>query len=192
MILRKPRSAYLLTAAILVLTFLYLENAAAQSKNARLLPLNPGLTLQEWEPRVIDGEAIKFADVPLDIPGLGRMPGDLNIQIAGIIIPKDPVARSGFRQYMRGQLIRCTLTGETENNRYIGNCFYHNIFWHDLGEALLRLGYARALPSFRNSLYEKAQRAACEDGYGVWERPAPKTVEEYERRLIETPAECNF
>lgn len=111
-------------------------------------------------PRVVDGDGLAFGDVEVRLQGIAA-PEDSNLsrQSGG------PEATAELRRLAEGREVSCrldgTTTGRDTGNRPVGRCTAGDA---DLGESLVRGGFARDCPVFSGGDYAEAEAAAQRAG----------------------------
>lgn len=106
--------------------------------------------------RVIDGDTIRI--------------GDTRIRLAGIDAPEldtreGKLARLFLVRALGNQEVRCRDTGERTYKRIVATCSIGTI---DLGEFIVREGWARDWPKFSRGRYAEAEAEAQAAGRGIW------------------------
>ena len=111
---------------------------------------------------------------PHGVGGDGLMFGDVEVRLQGIAAPEDsnlsrqpggPEATAELRRLAEGREVVCrldgTTTGRDTGNRLVGRCVAGDA---DLGESLVRSGFARDCPTFSGGDYAEAEAAAQRAG----------------------------
>ena len=111
-------------------------------------------------PHVVDGDGLMFGDVEVRLQGIAA-PEDSNLSRQ----PGGPEATAELRRLAEGREVVCrldgTTTGRDTGNRLVGRCVAGDA---DLGESLVRSGFARDCPTFSGGDYAEAEAAAQRAG----------------------------
>ena len=107
-------------------------------------------------PRVVDGDGLAFGDVEVRLQGIAA-PEDSNLSRQ----PGGPEATAELRRLAEGREVVCrldgTTTGRDTGNRPVARCAVEGA---DLGEQLVRGGFARDFRAFSGGDYKEAETVA--------------------------------
>lgn len=114
--------------------------------------------------------------------GDGLLFGRVEVRLQGIAAPEigreknqreGALAKAALEELVEGSMVTCFLDGTTaSSNRPVGVCYVGN---SDLGEMLIRSGYARDCPRFSLGRYAIAENRARRNGLdlsAVYELPS--------------------
>jgi endonuclease YncB( thermonuclease family) len=116
--------------------------------------------------RVVDGDTIRVGRIPVRLNGLAapEISGD-RVQPGGI------EATEAMRALVEGRYVVCGLDGSRTHGREVGRCAVDG---QDIGEAMVRGGYARDCRRYSGGDYaaaESAARAAGRDLSAIYALP---------------------
>lgn len=129
-------------------------SAAGQSVAAEL-PFKPKGELSGIA-TVVDGDGVRIAGVEVRLQGIAA-PEDNGERVE----PGGKEATAALRALAEGQFVLCYLDGTTTRKRPVGVCFAGDV---ELGEAMVRGGFARGCPRYSKSRYSQVEEEAAEKG----------------------------
>lgn len=105
------------------------------------------------------------------VDGDGLLFGDVEVRLQGVAAPEardrpnGPSATAALKTLSAGRNVTCYLDGTTaSSNRPVGVCFVGDL---DLGEAMIRQGFARDCPAFSGGRYAPAEAEARRQGHNL-------------------------
>ena len=104
-----------------------------------------------------DGDGIKF--------------GKVEVRLQGIAAPElhdkgGIAAKAALHNLIKGKTVRCELDGTLARKRPVGVCFVDGV---DVGESLIKDGFARDCPRFSGGRYAEAEHTAKQNGATISE-----------------------
>lgn len=108
--------------------------------------------------RALDGDTLMIGETRVRLFG---------VDAPEMTDPRGPVSRGQLDELIDGRQVSCTPTGAKSHGRPVARC---NVAGRDLGDAMIRNGWAFAYRTF-TAEYDEAEAKAREMGVGFWQRP---------------------
>lgn len=116
------------------------------------LALAQATTLTGTVTHVRDGDTIEVNDIPIRLNG---------VSAPEVRQPFGPDATAFMAWLVFDKEVTCKLNGERSRDRFIGVCFLDGV---DIGETIIREGYARDCPRYSGGRYATAEVEAKDTG----------------------------
>ena len=120
----------------------------------------------EGQPEIIDGDTMSIAGVVFNLYGVDAPESDQTCGNQGGVYPCGFQAANVLGYMTAYQWVKCTDKGVDRDNQNVMTCLLGGRY--DVGERLIRQGWALADRRYRIPAYLQAEQAARAEGAGLW------------------------
>ncbi|HAD87843.1 MAG TPA: nuclease [Rhodospirillaceae bacterium] len=121
----------------------------------------------EGKPEVVDGDTLNIAGTLIQLRGIDAPESDQTCRQAdGQAYPCGFQAANALSFMTAYQWVQCRDGAVQRDGRYVMTCYLGGRY--DIGERLIRAGWALADPSLDLPAYQAAEQAAQAEGVGLW------------------------
>jgi len=115
--------------------------------------------------------------------------GRTAVRLQGVAAPEwdergGQAASEAMEELVLRQAVRCDLTGERTYDRCVGICY---VGGRDIGEEMIRRGFAKDCPKFSGGRYRDAEREAAAEGATIATTYRLQVVQDRARSLRRSP-----
>ncbi|MAY68290.1 MAG: nuclease [Rhodospirillaceae bacterium] len=130
------------------------------------LAAGPALADMEGQPTVVDGDTLSIAGHTFDLHGIDAPENDQTCEKDGESYPCGFQAANALGFMTAYQWVQCRDVGDGRGARYVMTCYLGGRY--DVGEKMIRQGWAMYDRSYRIPAYQAAEEAARAARAGLW------------------------